>query len=125
MNISTHKQEILPNVVKWAKTQGYDNIKANLEGFIKPKTYKREADKDNFTPDATGLNFSEKSYFEIIFKTDTPLRLITKLKLLSQLAAINAGTLYVIAPKGHVSFAQKLVNINNITATVIKADAIS
>jgi hypothetical protein len=123
--MNTHKQELLPSVVRWAKTQGYENIKANLDGYTKPKTYKREVDADDFTPDATGFNFSEKSYFEIIFKTDSPLRLITKLKLLSQLAAINAGKLFVIAPKGHVSFAQKLVNTNNITATVIRADAIS
>lgn len=121
MNIT--KQEYYPVMVKWVESNGFERIRANIKGFEKPIAYEKQSDSDKFTPDATGYLMFEKSYFEIVLKTDDTERLATKLKLMSLLAAQRGGKLYVIAPKGHYLFGRKILKENNIYGTVVKIKA--
>jgi hypothetical protein len=124
--MKTYKQKVLPEVVEWVKMQGFEEVKANIDGIKNPIGYKRKRDDDFFTPDITGFSFADKSYFEVVTKVPRPTRLITKLILLSTLAAQNSGKLFIIAPKGHYNFVRNLVAENNgIVAQVIKGDFIS
>ena len=113
------KQTYVDQVANWARIRGFKDIKANAEGYEKPIAYGRQNDGQSFIPDVTGNQFDHKSYFEVILKTNDVDYLISKLKLLYQLASLSGGQLYLMAPKGHVPFAKSLVADSRITAEVI------
>lgn len=106
--------------LEWAKKSGYDNIKANLEDYETPSQYQRAQDEVTFTPDLTGLKGGRKCYFEIVMKDLEENSGTSKLRLLSELAKIKGGELFVLAPTGHMRFAKELVESHNIQATVMR-----
>lgn len=113
------KEAYIQRVADWAKARGFNDIKANTEGYEKPITYGRQQDGEAFIPDVTGKQFEQKSYFEVILKTDDVNKLTSKLKLLGQLAAVRGGSLYLMVPKGNLPFAKTLVTNTRITAEVV------
>lgn len=116
------KQAYIPQVINWAKAQGFEDIKANLpenDDFESPISYGRQQDDEEFIPDVTGKHFHEKSYFEVILKTNRTSRLISKLKLMSVLATRNEGRLYLMAPKGHLQFAKGIARESQVVAQVV------
>ncbi len=118
-----NKQDYIPTVISWASSHGFEEIKANLpndDEFETPISYERQNDEEAFVPDVTGKVFSEKSYFEVILKTDETRQLVSKLKLISVLAGRRGGKLYLMAPKGHYQFAKSLASENHIGAELIK-----
>ena len=114
-----NKEAYIQRVADWAKARGFNDIKANTEGYEKPITYGRQQDGEAFIPDVTGKQFEQKSYFEVILKTDDVNKLTSKLKLLGQLAAVRGGSLYLMVPKGNLPFAKTLVTNTRITAEVV------
>lgn len=116
------KNTYINQVTEWAKAHGYSHIKANANGFEKPIAYGRQQDGESFVPDATGKQFGQKSYFEVVLKTNDVNRLMSKLKLLSRLAAIQGGQLYLMVPKGHLPFAKAVVTDCFVVAEIINLD---
>ncbi|GAB3717979.1 hypothetical protein GCM10027592_60550 [Spirosoma flavus] len=114
-----NKQAYIQRVADWARTHGFVEIKANTDGYDKPITYDRQQDGESFTPDVTGKQFDQKSYFEVIMKTDDIDPLMSKLKLLGQLAASRGGQLYLMAPKGNLPFAKSVMADCQITAELV------
>lgn len=114
-----NKQAYIQRVADWAKSRGFVEIRANIDGYEKPITYDRQQDSESFTPDVTGKQFDQKSYFEVILKTNDINPLVSKLKLLGQLAAVRGGQLYLMAPKGNLPFAKLMRADCQITAEVI------
>lgn len=106
-------------IEKVVNAKGYEGIKANLEEYDTPSRLHRK-DEEAFIPDITGVKAGRKSYFELAMKTDTVQEAVTKWTLLSSLARLHNGKLYLIVPKGHLTFTQKLVKDYNILATVIR-----
>ncbi|WP_460639347.1 hypothetical protein [Larkinella harenae] len=118
-----NKQPYISQVITWVQSQGFESIKANLpenEAFEAPSGYGRQQDDEEFVPDVTGKQFHEKSYFEVILKTHNVNRLVSKLKLMSVLAARNEGHLYLMAPKGHYQFAKKLNKEHALPARLVR-----
>ena len=118
-----NKQDYIPSVISWAEAHGFEEIRANLpddDDFETPIGYERQQDDEAFIPDVTGKTFGDKSYFEVILKTDNTSRLVSKLKLISVLAGRRGGKLYMMAPKGHYQFAKDLASSNHIGAELIK-----
>ncbi|MEZ4905917.1 MAG: hypothetical protein R2822_31205 [Spirosomataceae bacterium] len=122
---STRKTKVsyIPKVIDWAGARGFEEIRAALpdnDEYEKPISYDRQTDDQSFVPDVTGKLMHEKSYFEVVMKTDKIDRLISKLKLMSVLAARREGNLYVMAPRGHYQFAKEIVYENQITAELVR-----
>jgi hypothetical protein len=112
-------QLILEVIKKVVNPKGYGGIKANVEDFETPSRLQRNED-EIFIPDITGVKAGKKSYFEIAVKTEDVRDVVTKWKLLSSLARMRNGDLYLISPKGHFTFTQKLVRDNDIPATIVR-----
>ncbi|MEZ4905421.1 MAG: hypothetical protein R2822_28485 [Spirosomataceae bacterium] len=55
-----------------------------------------------------------------MLKSDPINRTISKLRLLSTLAAAKSGKLFLMAPRGHFNFAKDLIAQHQIHAEVIK-----
>ncbi|GAB3550066.1 hypothetical protein [Spirosoma fluminis] len=114
-----NKKAHIQRVADWARSHGFVDIKANADGYEKPITYDRQQDGLSFTPDVTGKQFNQKSYFELVIKTDEIKPLTSKLKLLSQLAAVRGGQLYLMAPKGNLPFAKLMRDSCQISAELV------
>ena len=69
--------------------------------------------------DATGVSRGRKSYFEIALKTEDVRRRISKWMLLSTMALMKGGKLFLFAPKGHKTFAEKVVKKHLLNAEII------
>lgn len=110
------KQTYIHQAANWAKAHGFIDIMANAEGYAKPCGYGRQQDGQSFIPDVTAKQFEQKSYFEVVLKTSPMDELLSKLRLLSQLALLSGGQLYLLAPKGHLPFAKSVVAESRITA---------
>ena len=114
------RNELISTVVKWAKSHGFKDIRANIEGYDTPKSYERAADSQLFTPDVTATNMFNKHYLEVSMKTDALRSSVSKWKLLSELASLKGGKLYLMAPRGHVRFTRDVVAEHNIPAEVVR-----
>lgn len=106
--------------IEWAKKSGYENIKANLDDYDTPSQYQRAQDDVTFTPDLTAVKGGKKCYFEVIMKDVEENSGVSKLRLLSELAKMKGGELFVMAPTGHMRFTRDLVDSHNIQATVMR-----
>lgn len=112
------KKNYIEKAVAWIERKGYLEIKANIEGMEPPKSFTQRSKNELVNPDLTAKSLGRKFYFEIAMKTNDTKDLVTKWKLLSQLAAMKDGKLYLFVPHGHRSFAEKLVQKHKISAII-------
>ena len=115
------KEAYFDKALKWAERKGFSDIKANQDDYEAPKAYMRQKgnEEEAFVPDLSGRKLGSKSFIEIALKSDNMRRAVTKWKLLSTLAAMKRGKLYLLAPHGHRKFADDLIKTHNISANVI------
>jgi len=116
-----------PKLIKKAieevvSSKGFKNIKANVEDFEKPSKLSRggEDEDEAFIPDITGTLRGRKSYFEIAQKNDNLQQVVTKWKLLSNLARFRKGKFFLLVPDGSYAFTQRILKKYPIEAKVIK-----
>ena len=115
------KQNIIKVVISKVVTpKGFKMIRANIDNFDAPSKLNRKGDNDYFVPDITGILNGRKSYFEVAMKTDKIRHLVTKWKLLSNMARFKEGKLFLLVPKGHLAFTNKIIKDYAISAEVIK-----
>lgn len=113
------KKEYIEKAVEYAKSKGFKDFKANLDDYETPKSFTSvSADKEIF-PDFTARRRGKRHYFDIALKTDDVQSLVTKWKLLQQLAEIKNSKLILFAPRGHKAFAERLTKQYKITADVL------
>jgi hypothetical protein len=115
-----HPSLIKTMVQKLVRPKGFEIVKANVEGYEPPARLKRKGEDEGFIPDATGTINGKKSYFELALKTEKISDLVTKWKLMSNLAQFRGGKLYLVAPKGHVAFTNRLLKDYPIQAKLVK-----
>ncbi|UBM57970.1 hypothetical protein LAG90_14265 [Marinilongibacter aquaticus] len=109
------KTKHIEKTIAWAKKNGFDNIKADLEGYEQPFAYERAADQQKFVPDVTGVSYSKKCFFEVVLKAMDGQRNTTKLTLLNELAKIKNSRLYLMAPTGNLKYTKELVDSAQLT----------
>jgi len=109
---------LIEKAAAWAKSQGFDQIKANSEGYETPTQYTMKDQDKTYTPDLTGIFLGRKNYVEVITKNMDKEFLVSKYKLLSTLAKVKNGQFILLAPTGHKSFADKMVEDHQLNAKV-------
>ena len=106
---------------KIVKKKGFENIRANAEGYETPAKIRRGKDSEEyFIPDVTGEVNGRKSYFELGMKSEDERELVTKWRLLSSLANYKHGKLYLAVPRGHMAFTNRILADYPIQAEVVK-----
>ncbi len=105
---------------KIVRPRGFNDIRANVEGYDAPAKLSRRKEDEAYVPDVTATMRGRKTYFELAVKTDRIQEVVSKWKLLSQLASLKAGKFYLIAPRGHVAFTERLMKRYDISAEVIR-----
>ena len=115
------KRTIIKSVIdKVVRPKGFKMIRANIDDFDTPSKLSRRDEQKVYVPDITAVLNGRKSYFEVALKTDGIKQLITKWKLLSNVARFKEGNFFVLAPKGHLAFVNRILKENAIRAQVIK-----
>lgn len=124
--ILTEAQQKDPEMIdllleKIVKKKGFENIRANAEGYETPAKIRRGKDTEEFfIPDCTGEVNGRKSYFELGMKSEDERELVTKWRLLSSLANHKHGKLYLAVPRGHMAFTNRILADYPISAEVVK-----
>ena len=113
------KDNYFHRAVRWVKKRGFTNIKANYEDYPSPTVFTKPNDDKPFIPDITAKRFDNKHYVEIGLKTDNVRRRVSKWKLLSSLAKMKGGKLYLLTPRGHKAFVQRIIDKYNLKAKVV------
>ena len=111
--------EMYERAVKWAKKNGFSKIKANFEEYETPAGFTPVGASDAYIPDISGMRLGGKSYVEIGLKGQEGGDQVSKWKLLSTMAAMKSGKLFLLAPKGHKAYVDKIVKQYNISADVV------
>ncbi len=113
------KENYLEKAIEWAKKKSTDSIQVNREEYEPPKVFKNRTTGEEVQAD---LSFSSEdgvvSFVDIAMKSDSSQKLVTRWKLLSLMASLKNGKLYLLTPKGHKMFTQKLIDQYKIDATI-------
>ena len=112
-------KELFDKAISWAKKKGFNDLKANAEDYEQPRAFNKTGEDEPFIPDITGITLGTKHYVEIAIKKPNERRVVSKWKLFSTLASMKGGKLYLLAPKGHKAYTDKLVEKYHVDATVI------
>lgn len=117
--MNTEKLKYLDQAIQWARNRAASDIRSVHDEFEDTQLFKNNNSDEHVQPDLSFKNSSGvKSYTEISLKTDTPQKLVTRWKLLSLLASLRNGKLFLLTPKGHKMFTQKLVSQYGIQAEI-------
>ena len=113
------EESYLVRAINWAKKKGFSQIKAQLDNFEEPTHYHKADGDKPFIPNITAKKFGKKSYFELATKTENQQRKISKWNLLSTLARMKGGNLYLLTPKGHKAFVERMMRKYDLEAQLI------
>lgn len=110
-------------VVNYAKKSGYQEIKADFDGYERPASLTMKSQEITLTPDFTAKRGDNKFYFELVVKNSEKEdlnKLVSKWKALELIAKMKGGSLRLFVPHGSYKFATDLVKQYDIDAKLIK-----
>ncbi|MDC1403125.1 hypothetical protein N8328_01825 [Crocinitomicaceae bacterium] len=101
--------EFIEKAVNYIKAKGYEYIKADIEGYETPKTFRRKGTDGFITPDIEAEKNGRTYFFDISLKSEDPSLLKTKWLFLESLSKMKSGTFRVITTKGHFKFTDTML----------------
>jgi hypothetical protein len=114
--------DFLKESVSYLENKGFDNIKADIEGYVTPKSYlkKGRGSDVSITPDIVAEKAGRKHYFEIGLKCEEPTLLKSKWRFLDVLTRMRDDRFKVITRRGHYKFTQDMLDDLNLDKEPIK-----
>ncbi|MDV7137628.1 hypothetical protein R3X28_02015 [Maribacter sp. TH_r10] len=111
----TENLEFLEKSIHHLEATGFENIKADMEGYETPKSYIRKESGVKITPDIVALKNGIKYIFEISLKSEKPLLLKSKWLFLDTLSRLKSNRFRIITTKGHYKFTNNMLEDINLT----------
>jgi len=99
---------------------GFNNIKADAEGYETPKSYLKKGSDISITPNIVAEKGGRKHYFEISLKSEQPKLLKSKWRFLDVLTRMKDDRFKIITRRGHYKFTQDMLDELNLDKTPIK-----
>ena len=115
------KQEnnaFLEKSIQHLENTGFENIKADIEGYETPKSYLRKGSDTKITPDIVAIKNGRKYFFDISLKTSKKRLLKSKWLFLDTMSRMKSNRFKIITTKGHYKFTDSLlddINLNSKT----------
>jgi hypothetical protein len=106
--------------LSYLENLGYDNIKADIEGYETPKSYHKKGSDITITPDIVAEKAGRKHYFEISLKSEEPILLKSKWRFLDVLTRMKDHKFRIITRRGHYKFTQDMLDDLNLDKEPIK-----
>ena len=114
-NDKQEHSEFLENSVNYLKNLGYENIKADIEGYETPKSYLKKGSEISITPDIVAEKEGRMHIFDISLKTPKTNLLKSKWLFLNVLSALKSHRFRLITTKGHYKFTDEMLSDINLT----------
>ncbi|PTM08211.1 MAG: hypothetical protein DA407_08655 [Bacteroidetes bacterium] len=114
-NDKQEHSDFLENSISYLKNLGYENIKADIDGYETPKSYLKKGSDISVTPDIVAEKEGRKHIFEISLKTSKTKLLKSKWLFLNALSALKSHRFRLITTKGHYKFTDKMLSDINLT----------
>ncbi len=108
-------REFLEKSIHHLEATGFENIKADLEGYECPKSYLRKESGNRITPDIVAVKNGMKYFFDISLKSEKSRLLKTKWLFLDTLSRMKSERFRIITTRGHYKFTDKLLEEINLT----------
>ena len=113
-------QEILLESLAYLEKRGFENIKADMEGYEIPKSYSKMDSDVVITPDIVAERAGIKHYFEISLKTAEPRLLKSKWQFLDTITRMRNQRFKIITRRGHYKFTDEMLKDLNLEKNLIK-----
>lgn len=106
--------DVLERSVEHLQSRGFDNIKADMEGYETPKSYIKKSTGNAVTPDITATKNGQKYFFDISLKSEKPVMLKSKWLFLDTLSRMKSNRFRIITFRGHYKFTDTLLEELNL-----------
>ena len=121
--VQRDKQEnddVLKESVTYLENKGFENIKADIEGYETPKSYNKKGSDVSITPDIVAERAGIKHYFEVSLKSDRTNLLKSKWRFLDVLTRMRNERFKIITRRGHYKFTNEMLDHLNMDKKLIK-----
>ncbi|WP_339702133.1 hypothetical protein [uncultured Marixanthomonas sp.] len=121
--VQRDKQEnddVLKESVTYLENKGFENIKADIEGYETPKSYNKKGSDISITPDIVAERAGIKHYFEVSLKSDRTNLLKSKWRFLDVLTRMRNERFKIITRRGHYKFTNEMLDHLNMEKKLIK-----
>ena len=108
----------MEKALEWVSKRTVSDLKASFDGYENPSAYTNQSSNEDVRPDISFVKDGKRYHVDIALKSDEKRQLVSRWKILSVMATMKGGKLYLLAPKGHKMFAQKLVANHQIEAII-------
>ena len=112
--------DILNSSLTYLENSGFENIKADAEGYETPKSYLKKGSDINITPDIVAEKEGRTHYFELSLKSDKPKLLKSKWLFLNTLSNLKSRRFKIITTRGHYKFTDDTLSSINLDKTPVK-----
>ncbi|MAZ26774.1 MAG: hypothetical protein CL868_06815 [Cytophagaceae bacterium] len=106
--------DFLTETISYLEDRGYENIKADVEGFETPKSYIKRGSKVTITPDIVAERDGEKHIFEVSLKSKKPNLLKSKWMFLDILSEMKKFRFKIVTTRGHYKFTNEMLSAINL-----------
>ena len=107
--------DVLEDSITYLENRGFENIKADIEGYETPKSVSKVGSDISITPDITAIKEGRKHYFDISLKSEKPKLLKSKWLFLKTLSNLKSHRFKLITKRGHYKFTQDMLEDINLT----------
>ncbi len=114
----TENIAFLEKSIHHLEATGFENIKADMEGYETPKSYTRKDADIRITPDIVAMKNGRKYFFDISLKSEKPSLLKSKWLFLDTLSRMKSNRFRIITTRGHYKFTDSMledINLSNKT----------
>lgn len=113
-------KEIIKESVSYLEKRGFEQIRANVDGYEAPKSYLKKDSDVVITPDIVASRAGIKHYFEISLKTEKLRLLKSKWQFLDTITQMRDQRFKIITRRGHYKFTDELLKELNLEKNLIK-----
>lgn len=110
--------EFLEKSIQHLEATGFENIKADMEGYESPKSFTRKGKDDCITPDIVAFKNGRKYFFDLSLKSSKTRLLKSKWLFLDTLSRMKSNRFRIITTRGHYKFTETMledINLSNKT----------
>ncbi|MDT0555604.1 hypothetical protein [Patiriisocius hiemis] len=112
--------ETLKESITYLENRGFENIKADIEGYETPKSYNKKGSDITITPDIVAERAGIKHYFEVSLKSQKPKLLKSKWRFLDVVSRMKNERFKIITKRGHYKFTNEMLKDLNLEKNLIK-----
>ncbi len=108
--------EFLEKSIKYLEAHGFENIRADMEGYEIPKSFIKKSNDSRITPDIVANKNGRKYFFDISLKSDKPQLLKSKWLFLDTLSRMRSNRFRIITTRGHYKFTDDMLDDINLSS---------